>query len=197
MSIMNFIKSKYLYAIVLVVLVLNLSCRSSQGLFQNNSENWKRGGDATWTFANNELVGTVNEGNGFIMTEATYSDFILELDFKPDNTVNSGVFIRCKALEISATDCHEINIWDLHPNQDNRTGAIVTKAVPLVKVNTNNKWNTYKIKAQGGRVQVWINDIMTADYTDKTLSQGHVGLQTAETGEIRFRNVKITPLNTY
>ncbi|WP_350288684.1 DUF1080 domain-containing protein [uncultured Croceitalea sp.] len=172
-----------------------VSCRNSQVLFQENTNGWERFGDTAWKFSNNKLIGIADDSNGFVMTQKTYGDFILELEFKPDDTINSGVFIRCSNQEINPTDCYEVNIWDLHPNQDFRTGAIVLKAVPLAIVETNNKWNTYKIRTEKNHVQVWINGILTADINDDTLTKGYISLQANGTGEIRFRNVKVTSLN--
>ena len=78
----------------------------------------------------------VTDKMGFVMTERPYIDLELELEFWPESTVNFGVFIRCKEQEISFTDCCELNIWDLHPQQENRTGAVVSRATPLTQVKT-------------------------------------------------------------
>ncbi len=51
------------------------------------------------------------------MTNKTYKDFDIILEFYPDNSVNSGVFVRCKQQELSNIDCYVINIWDNHPDQ--------------------------------------------------------------------------------
>ena len=191
---MTYLKKTRLDALAILILLLNLSCNNTEALFQEDNKNWFEKGDAQWTFNNNELIGKVEEGAGFVMTQQAYKDFVLELEFKPDSTINSGVFIRCKQYDINATDCYEINIWDLHPNQDYRTGAIVTKFVPLAIVETLDKWNTYKIKGENDHIQVWVNDILTADMRDQALTEGYVGLQAMGSGEIRFRNLKIKNL---
>ena len=177
-----------------IVLLLTISCNQKRMLFQENAENWSTYGDANWHFDNNELIGEVLDGSGFILTKQSYKDFILELEFNPDSTINSGVFIRCKTKDINPTDCHELNIWDLHPDQSNRTGAIVTRAVPLVIVETINTWNTFKINAENNRIQVWINKQLTVDTKNDELFDGYIGLQAKGTGKVRFRNVKIIPL---
>jgi len=185
-------KKTSIFSIIgLVVLFLISSCNSSQRLFLENSKTWEAHGEAIWNFSNNELIGKITDGAGFVMTMQTYQDFTLELECKPDSTINSSVFIRCKNKDISAIDCYELNIWDLHPDQDNRTGAIVTKTKPLAFVETINKWNTYKIKVEKNHIQVWINNTSTADTKDKGLSNGYIGLQAKGTGVIKFRNIKI------
>jgi len=162
-------------------------------LFAQDADDWITGGDADWKFVDGELIGSLDSGSGFVMTKKSYKNFELTLEFNPDSTVNSGVYLRCKNVEISATDCYEINIWDLHPNQDNRTGAVVTRATPLNKVETLNKWNTYKIRCEDRRIQAWIDNVQTADLQDSQLSEGYIALQAAVGGEIRFRNVQVQP----
>ncbi|MEX0361194.1 MAG: DUF1080 domain-containing protein, partial [Allomuricauda sp.] len=183
------------YLLLIIVSVLLFSCNHKEHLFKENVNDWFEKGDASWSFEDGELIGICEEGSGFVMTKNSYKDFSLELEFHPDSTINSGVFLRCKEHNIDAADCHEINIWDLHPNQDFRTGAVVTKAVPLAKVTTLNQWNTYKIKNQGDHLQVWVNDTLTADLRDEILTEGFIGLQAAGKGKIKFRNVTVETLD--
>lgn len=179
-------------------LVLVASCfdksASQEVLFQEHTKDWLSEGDAEWKFVNGTLIGSLDSGAGFVMTKNSYANFMLELEFKPDSTINSGIFIRCKNRELSFEDCYEVNIWDLHPKQENRTGAIVSRSSPLEKVHTLNKWNTYKIINNKDHLQVWINDIKTIDLKDKDRTEGPIALQAAESGAIEFRNVKLTPL---
>ena len=177
--------------------VANFSCSSgslSETLFQENVDDWFSEGDAQWKFVNGELVGSLKSGAGFVMTKKTYKDFVLELEFKPDSIINSGIFIRCKENLISNVDCYEINIWDLHPDQKNRTGAVVTRATPLTIVETLDKWNRYKIKNEKDHLQVWIDDVLTIDMRDQDLVEGPIALQAAEAGVIMFRNVTLVSL---
>ena len=191
MEYIDYLKKTRIHIIVLLVAFLNVSCDNSKLLFQENNTDWFEKGDANWGFFNNELIGKIKDGAGYLITKESYKDFILELDFNPDSSINSGVFLRCKNNDISPTNCYEVNIWDLHPNPDYRTGAIVLKSNPLSIVETIGKWNTYKIKNEGDHIQVWINGILTTDIRDDTFTEGYIGLQAKGTGEIKFRNVKI------
>ena len=182
------------YLPITIILVLSYACQSPSPLFQENMDSWIMKGDANWTFANNELIGSIESGSGFVMTQQRFKDFELTLEFNPDSTINSGVFIRCKDYAISPVDCYEMNIWDLHPKQEYRTGAIVMKSTPLAKVETIGQWNTYEIKNKNNRMQVKINGILMADLHDEALPEGYIGLQAAGAGVIRFRNVKIKAL---
>jgi len=181
-------------SVLTLALWLSSSCTTSKSIFQERSNDWNEFGDANWNFSNNELFGSISEGAGFVMTNKTYKNFLLVLEFIPDSTINSGIFVRCQNKEITPTDCYEINIWDLHPNQESRTGAIVTRTVPLAHVETLNKWNTYKIKSEENHIQVWVNGVLTADYMDDSLMSGYIALQASGKGKIGFRNVKLTEL---
>ena len=186
-------KATFTYtSLTLALLILIIACTTKTSLFQKHTDDWETFGDAEWQFSKATLIGVVQEGAGFVMTKEAYTNFTLELEFKPDSTINSGVFIRCHNKELSATDCHELNIWDLHPNQDFRTGAIVTKAVPMNYVETLNKWNTYKVEANENRIQVWVNNTLTADSNYDYPTTGFIGLQAMGSGKIEFRNIKIS-----
>jgi len=187
-----------IHTILLIVMTLLtfVSCTTSAILFQENKKDWIVKGDANWVYKNKEWVGNIESGFGYLVTNRSYKDFILELEFKPDSTINSGVFIRCTKAEIDPVSCFELNIWDLHPNQDFRTGAVVTKSTPLQHVETINKWNSYKIKIEKGHLKAWVNGILTADIRDESLTEGYIALQAAGIGEIRFKNIKLKVLIT-
>ena len=187
-------KKSNIFLPILGILLLSISCKNTQQLFQEHKDDWIEHGNASWGIRTNELVGTVKNGAGFVTTKEHYNDFILELEFKPDSTINSGVFVRCDKNPISAVNCFEINIWDSNPNQDYRTGSIVGKFIPLAKIETIGKWNTYKIKCKKNQIRFWVNGILTAEMKDESNLGGYIGLQAQDTGEIKFRNIKIKKL---
>lgn len=188
-------------ASLLLIILCFYACSSATSnnsettvLFAEDSNNWSELGDADWSFEQGELVGIGDSTAGFLISNQAYQDFELNLEFMPDSTINSGVFVRCEASP-SAGDCYEINIWDLHPNQDYRTGAVVTLALPLAQVQSLNKWNSYKITCEGNRIQAWINGIQTVDLINEVHAGGKIALQTNGVGEMRFRNVMLKELD--
>lgn len=148
-------------------------------------------GNATWSYQQGEWVGDVLEGAGFLLSTDTLSDFTLELEFYPDSTINSGVFVCCRNQQINPTNCYEVNIYDLHPIQTYRTGAIVTRVLPLRNKKTIGKWNRYRISKENKRLRVWLNGTLTADLKEGNLGDGQIALQASGTGIIRFRNIRI------
>ena len=59
-----------------------------------------KGGEATYKNENGTIIGTTapNTPNTFLCTNKNYTDFILELDFKVDPVMNSGIQIRSNSL---------------------------------------------------------------------------------------------------
>ena len=88
-----------LIGFVLIVSPAVLSAAQTINLFNGKDlKGWtKRGGDATYTVDNGEIVGhsAPNTTNTFLCTDKEFGDFLLELDFKIDPTnFNSGVQLR-------------------------------------------------------------------------------------------------------
>ena len=129
---------------------------------------------------------------GFLVSPRAYRNFEMNLDFMPDETVNSGILIGCKdPNSINLDNCYEINIWDDHPNQEFRTGAIVLHgSPPLTQIESKTKWNSYRITFHDKRIIVWLNEQLTAETISAEPRSGFVALQSIG-GKVQFRNLKI------
>ncbi|MGB5227740.1 MAG: DUF1080 domain-containing protein [Eudoraea sp.] len=180
-----------LFGLFLLFNACNIADNAGKIIFVEDSNEWFKEGRASWKFDGDQLVGTSLGGSGFVMTNKKYQNFTLSLEFYPDAGINSGIFVRCKNKEISNKECYEMNIWDYHPDQESRTGSIVTRAKPLIDVQTIGKWNSYKITCESNHIRTWINGKLTADIYNDDLSEGYIALQATEPGRIKFRNVKI------
>ena len=160
-------------------------------LFDGGSlEGWALvGGDANWRLADGAVQ--ADSGTGFLLTNAVYDDFDLELEFWVSPDANSGVFIRCANPEqIGAATCYEVNIYDRRPDPAYRTGAIVDVAKPSVMLDTGDRWNKYEISARGRHLTVKLNDQTTVDVQDDRFAAGPIALQYGA-GRVQFRNVRI------
>lgn len=179
-----------------LLLAYSLSaCAPGKHLALQDTAVWQATGNANWRYAGKELVGTVRDGQvGALMTTRSYDNFEFSVDFRPDATVNSGVFVRCATRQIDMRACYELNIWDDNPSPPNRTGAVVLRAEPLNQVQTIDRWSTYRVRAEGGRIRAWIDDTPVADLEDDELPSGYLGLQASGTGTIRFRKARLSEL---
>lgn len=173
-----------------------------------NLEGWKiLGGDATFYVEDSVIVGLTEEDvpNSFLVTEKEYDDFIMEVDFKIDSEINSGIQIRSDVYEKDTTTSYlsgklkeGIRDWEagrvhgyqieIDPSDRAWTGGFYEEGgrgwlQPL----TDNKeaqnafkqgeWNHLKIKAEGNHFQTWINGIKAANTTDDLAETGFIGLQ--------------------
>jgi hypothetical protein len=152
---------------------------------------WDVVGDANWRVEERAARADRSTAASFLVSEESFADFDLELEFWVDPEANSGVFLRCQdAGTITDTSCYEANIFDTRPDQTYRTGAIVNVAEPAEFVYTGGQWNRLKIMADGSRLQVTLNGRSMVDTKDSRFSRGPIALQHAA-GQVMFRNVRI------
>ena len=159
-------------------------------LFDGTSlDGWRVLGTANWQLGDGAVTGT--SGSGFLVSEESYDDFELSLEFWTDEPANSGVFMRCANPQVIADrNCYEVNIYDTRPDQAYRTGGIVWVASPSAQINAAGRWNTYLIRAEGTRLVVTLNGTQVVDTTNNLFAGGPFALQYAA-GTVRFRNVRI------
>ncbi len=149
-----------------------------------------------WSINDGELTPERGENRVYAVTSARFDNAEITLEFNPEAGTNSGVFARCQNPEaITPQTCYEFNIWDAHPNQERRTGAIVLLSPPTAMVSTEDQWNSMRIRLEGTRLQVWVNDTLTNDITDDRFTEGHIAFQYGgENGMVLFRNITIEEL---
>jgi hypothetical protein len=155
-------------------------------------DGWHIVGDANWRIVDGAAQADL--GGGHLMTDDSYTDFVLRAEFWVDQPANSGIFIRCDdpAMPGAAT-CYEVNIFDTRPEPEYGTGAIVNVAAVENMPLAANKWNTYQIIAQGDHLVTILNGIRTVDVRDSTHPSGPITLQYG-TGVVKFRRVEIREL---
>ena len=150
-------------------------------------------GGANWRLADGVIQADGGEP-GWLVTKGAYTDFRIQVEFQASSDTNSGVFIRCEdPNDVSAERCYEINVFDLNENPNNRTGGIINLAPPGVSVLAGDEWNTLDITAEGDRLTVRFNDMVTVDVQDEKHARGYIGLQ-YNSGPIKIREVRIRPL---
>lgn len=157
-------------------------------------DGWHRVGDANWRIENGEFVADAGNGLSFLVTDESYSDFQIQLEFWNHEGANSGVFMRISDPEnISDRSAYEANIYDDRPDQSGRTGGIPNFLAPAAIVDTWDQWNSYDITMQGDHITIYLNGVKTVDGHDGNFSSGPIGLQWGS-GNIKFRNVRIRAL---
>jgi Domain of Unknown Function (DUF1080) len=162
----------------------------------NGLDNFNRVGDANWSAADGAIqASTSSKDPGYLVSKASYKDFMLRAQFWASDDANSGIFLRCQEPgKITDENCYEANIFDQRPDPTYGTGAIVKVAkAPDPMPKAGGKWNTYEITARGTRLVLVLNGVKTVDVEDPKLASGPIALQWGR-GTIKFRKVEIKPL---
>ncbi len=184
-----------------------------QSLFNGKTlEGWTiLNGDAEYLIDDESIVGITKHDtpNTFLTTEKTYGDFILELDYLVDSTMNSGIQIRSNSIpEFLNGRVHGYQV-EIDPSERAWSAGIYDEArrgwlVPLVgneeaqKAFHQHQWNHYRIEAIGDTIKTWINDVEASYLIDDATPDGFIGLQVHSIGEdqkagteIRWKNIRI------
>ncbi|MEZ6132617.1 MAG: DUF1080 domain-containing protein [Planctomycetaceae bacterium] len=144
--------------------------------------------------------------NFFLSHEKDFGDFDLRLQFRllGDNT-NAGIQIRSERIP----DHHEMigyqadlgqSYWGALYDESRRRKVLTAPDLEeLNKVLKRDDWNDYRILCEGPRIQLWINDFQTVDYTeqDKDIPlMGKIAVQIhgGPPGEAWYRNIRIKTL---
>jgi hypothetical protein len=175
-------------------------------------------GTAPFEVVGEEIIGTSVAGspNTFLITEATYGDFILELDLKiEDLTSNSGVMARGQYDPTERDGKGLVFGYQIEADPTDRawSGGIYDEArrgwlYPL-ELNPEAKtafkmgeYNHYRIEAIGNELKTWINGQEIAYVVDDMDKTGFIGLQvhsirdsTQAGRKTYFKNVKIQTEN--
>jgi len=188
----------------------------SKHLFDGKTlDGWTvRGGYAKYEAKDGMIVGTTVEGSpNTFLCKGPFSDFVLEFDVLCDKELNSGVQIRSHVYqtgpnkgvvhgyqcEIAPADLKNCgNFWD--EARYEKWWEDFSKKPEAQKAYKADKWNHYRIVAEGDHIRSWINGIPCADFHDQTDASGFIGLQVhgikKGTGpyQVRWKNMRITEL---
>ena len=150
------------------------------------------GGDAIYEIVDGVIVGTsvLNTPNSFLCTQEHYGDFILEMDFKVDPVLNSGVQIRSHSLpEYNNGRVHGYQV-EIDPSPRAWTGGIYDEArrgwlYALTESEQedarnsfkNNQWNKFRVEAIGNHIKTWVNDVPVTNLYDDETAEGFIALQ--------------------
>jgi hypothetical protein len=177
---------------------------------------WEGDTATTWRIENGEIVaGSLEKKqprNEFLSTKESFGNFELKLEFKLSGVpgsgfINGGVQFRSERIKEPAhemsgyqADIGDPKYWGALYDESRRKKMLaevdMTKLEPVLK---RDGWNSYVIRCEGPRIQLWINGVQTVDYTEadatipltgKIAVQIHGGANT----EVRYRKLMINPL---
>ncbi len=165
-----------------------------------------------------------NTANSFLCIPRDYGDFVLELEFKVDPALNSGVQIRSQCFDepktiaidgkektIPAGRVHGYQV-EIDPKERAWSGGIydegrrgwlndLSKNESARKAFKPGEWNKFRIECRGDSIKTWINGVPAADLKDDMTPQGFIALQVHGVGdatdarEVRWRKIRIQELD--
>jgi hypothetical protein len=217
---------QFIISIVCYVLI-NLflySCKEAKeeipwtNLITNNSlEGWNvKGGKAKYIVENGVIIGTTaaNTPNTFLTTNEMYGDFIFEIDFKVDSTMNSGIQIRSNSLPYYRDGIVHGYQVEIDPSKRAWSGGIYDEKrrkwlytlednPAAQKAFKQNEWNHYRVEAIGDTIKTWINSVPASYLIDDKTASGFFGLQVHSIGKnkdklgklVMWKNAKILTEN--
>ncbi|MFD6415263.1 ThuA domain-containing protein [Streptomyces sp. NPDC060194] len=169
-------------------------------------DGWKQAGPGTFSVKDGALHS--EGGMGLLWYQAKeLSSYSLKLDWKMAGDDNSGIFVGFPASDdpwSAVTKGYEIQI-DATDAADRTTGSVYsfksanTKARDQV-LRPPGQWNSYEIRVQGERLQVFLNGVKINDFTNKdperSLTDGYIGLQNHGAGDqVSFRDIQLRELD--
>lgn len=169
-----------------------------------NLKGWD-GDPRLWRVENGIVIGNTDnvklQDNSFLICKQEYSDFILRAQVRLRNH-NSGIQFRSEALpnwvvKGLQADLAEGNWWGSIYDEKGTRGVISNgwkgKAEKVVKPKD---WNDYEILADGEKIELRVNGLLTSAIEDNSRRSGVIALQLHRGPgmQVEFRNVRIKKL---
>lgn len=202
-----------LFAIAIMVAAGCATAQEWEPLIKGgNLDNFtQRGGNATYELKDGTIIGRTapaQKENAFLCTNNTWSDFELELEFKVDEGLNSGVQVRSNsdpAYKDGRVHGYQVEI---DPSPRNFTGGIYDegrRGVFLKDLKDNEaarnafkpgEWNTMYVSCRGDTIKTKINGVDAVSVNDSMTSSGFIafqvhGVTTTAPLEILWRDIRI------
>jgi len=173
---------------------------------------WEGDTATTWTVVDGAIsAGDVEKQqprNEFLASTKRYKDFDLKLKIRLDGTegfVNAGIQFRTERIpnhhEVKGYQADFGHGYDGALYDESRRNKILAKpsAETLAKASRPGEWNDYRIRAEGPRIQLWLNGVQTVDYTeaDESIPQeGVIALQIHGNAKsrVRYKDIVIEEL---
>ena len=131
---------------------------------------------------------------GWIGTDEIFSDYVLRLEFRGGEKVNSGVFLRSAKEGQPHITGYELQIWDYQPAGYNTGSLVGTVKAPPTKI-IPDQWNKYEITADGDHFLIVLNGTTLLDARDTKHLSGVIGFQCQKDNHVEFRSIRALPIH--
>lgn len=177
-------------------------------LFNGKDLDGWSGDEMLWSVHDGVIVGDSKgiKRNEFLVTDDRYDDFELRLEFRlVDGRGNSGVQFRSELEKDSPqvvgyqADLGQ-KYWGCLYDEHRRRKVLAAAPASLDDVLDKDGWNEYRIRAEGPRVRLAINDHETVDFSEpdpEIARTGIIALQihSGPAMRVEFRNIRLKRLD--
>jgi hypothetical protein len=203
----------FILSLLMITSLTGFSQEKWEMLFNGkNLKGWtKLNGTAEYVVKDGIITGIskMNTPNSFMATKKMYSDFILELEYKLDDGLNSGVQFRSNSLKEYMDGRVHGYQFEFDPSARAWSGGIYDEARRgwLYALDKNpaaknaykpGEWNKIRIEAIGTSIRTWLNDVACANVLDDMTSSGFIALQVhainkpeLEGKTVQWKNIRI------
>lgn len=122
------------------------------------------GRPGTWSRLG-DVITAKGIGAGWLLSDISYSDFIMRFDYRLSQAANSGVAVRCSSegnptytgMEVQLIDDSAPKYADLRPTQ--YTGSLYYRVAPETRAQLApiGEWNNCEIRCLGAYLEILIN----------------------------------------
>jgi len=169
-------------------------------LFDGKSfDGWEPGTKELWRVEDGAFVGGTLDKmvphNDFLASVKSYRNFDLHLKFRlvgKEGFVNGGVQFRSERIPNFEMKGYQADIgdptyWGCLYDESRRNKTLVQSPMEEVKkILKHDDWNDYRIRCEGPHIQIWLNGLLTVDYTEPDTAipqEGKIGLQVHGNGK--------------
>ena len=170
------------------------NAQSWKPLFDGKSlEGWEPHNGADDWKVTDGAIACAATGPSWLGSTATFSDYVLKLQFRGSEKVNSGVFLRSQKEGQPHITGYELQIWDYQPAGYNTGSLVGTAKAEPVKI-LPDQWNSYEITADGDHFLIVLNGKTILDAHDSKHASGVIGFQCQKGNPIEFRDIQLKPI---
>ena len=204
-----------LFSLIVIIILATLAFSGTTAwtsLFDGKTMNgWRLmavhgGHGGIWEVKDGSLIGDQEKDHqgGLIGTEKKYGDFEIELEFKADLPVDTGLFLRTRddgmGYQITIDYRKDGTVGSLYAPAE---GGFIQINKTWEKAFKKYGWNKLRARIEGqpAHVRSWLNDKKMIDFTDsreRFPAEGYIGLQVhggedswGEKSKVRYRNIRM------
>lgn len=155
---------------------------------------WTPEAGAHWHVTNGVIIGDAGD-DGWLRSKDTFTDFVLQCDYRNVPKGNSGIFLRATRETRAGDPSNPAGSYELQINNEDpkwATGSIEDYIQRLVAVNpAPGQWHHYQVEVRGDHLLASLDGEKVLDGKDHKFTTGYIGLQHHKDMKIEFRNIKV------